>query len=567
MLVPKPLYKKPRFWRWAFALILFVMLAFVFRQEIPVAWNYLWSVFPRSPQSLLQLKSVLTVFALVALGLVEFAFLSFLFVSQFVLPVQKPSDRWTVFKRLLYYSVGAHGPAVFIKEGEEIARPEELQSYRPGVAFVDLASAVVLEKQWYSGGSRTTLGARIRSTQPEEFSHTQAEPAPKRSQRQSPQVRAAGPGIVFTRFGERIRGTASLRRQIRLTLNVRGATRDGFEVFTHVFCLFTLGEAPEALKVVYQGENQPENLRVLKIDEAKNKIRGFSDELDPDDVREIHRFTNNHREEGSNGEVAPESEDRFFQAPYVFDAERVFNAVYGERRHLKDGNVQDWTTLPVQVAIEIFHDMLSIENYDDLYKPGEEKLFPFRSEFRPKFSARVRNQGVLAYQYIRRKDGKPVEAGQDWEVQQFEIFPPRQLVTSKVLRNRGIRVIASGFAELRPTNPAVFQQRFDHWQASWQKDADLTLADYEYKALQIRAHARAIAQKDICFSLGNLLKSKIPDEVLALRLLQALEVFAKEPETERLLPRETVNTLSALNQWLYSGGKPPAPPPDRNMPV
>jgi hypothetical protein len=46
-----------------------------------------------------------------------------------------------------------------------------------------------------------------------------------------------------------------------------------------------------------------------------------------------------------------------------------------------------------------------------------------------------------------------------------------------------------------------------------------------------------------------------------------LEAFAKEPETERLLPRETINTLAVLNQWLNPGGKPPSALPDRNLPV
>jgi len=94
----------------------------------------------------------------------------------------------------------------------------------------------------------------------------------------------------------------------------------------------------------------------------------------------------------------------------------------------------------------------------------------------------------------------------------------------------------------------------------------LTLAGYEYKALQIRAHARALAQKDICYSLGNLLKTKIPDEVLAIRLLQALETYAMEPETQRLLPRETLNTLTLMNQWFNSSGKPPPALPEHNFP-
>jgi hypothetical protein len=566
MLVPKPFYKKPRFWRWAVSLSLLLLLVYVFRLDILVTLDYLLNVFPRSPLNLPQLKSVLTIFALVAFGVAEFVFLSFLFVSQFVLPVQNPTDRWTVFKRLLYYSMGTHGPAVFIKEGEEIARPEELQSYRPGVAFVDLASAVVLEKQWSGGGSRTTLGARLRSSRSNETSHTQDELNLTRKQNRDAKVRAAGPGIVFTHFGERLRGTVGLRRQFRLSPNVRGITRDGFEIFTHVYCLFTLGQPPQVLKVIYQGESKPENLKVLQIDESKNTIKRISAELDAEDTREIHRFIESLRTEEHSEEINSVSDENFYQAPYEFDADRVFNAVYGERRQTKDGNVQDWTTLPVQVAIEIFRDMLSIANYDDLYKPADAQEFPFKTEFRPRLSARVRNQGVLAYQFVQRKDGLPLEEGQVWDIQQMDIFPTRNLVTSKVLRDRGIRVIASGCAELRPTNQAIFQQRFNHWQAGWQQNADKILAGYEYKALQIRSHARAIAQRDICMSMGKLLQTKIPDEVLAIRLLGALEAYATQPETKRLLPRETISTMGLLNQWVNSDARPSSPTYDRNQP-
>ena len=94
--------------------------------------------------------------------------LALLGVSQFVLPVQTPQERRAVFSRLFSYWLGYHGPAIFIKEAKQKAREEELKSTRPGVAFVDLCSAVALEKSWVptatGGGLAWGRASRWRGT-------------------------------------------------------------------------------------------------------------------------------------------------------------------------------------------------------------------------------------------------------------------------------------------------------------------------------------------------------------------------------------------------------------------
>jgi hypothetical protein len=456
---------------------------------------------------------------------------------------------------------------VFIKEGKEIAKPEELRSSRPGMAFVDLSSAIVLEKQYGGGGSRTLLGAGLPSLfragarkQPGRGSKTRAEQGPAFQS-----ARAAGPGIVFTGFGERIRGAVSLRRQFRLKPEVKASLRDGFEVMAHVFVGFTLGEAPEELKVTLTGED-PESVRVIQTAQVnqgngkKTVITGFSDELDMDDKLEIYR----HIQKIRQGGVAPEAQntpDESFQfkAPYIFDGQRVFNAVYGNARMIKEGMMEEWVDLPLKVAVETFHEMVSVESYDNLYLPEKSDKFPFREEFLPRFSRRMRNLGVLAYRVVFNSDRTALKKDQAWQETQLDIYPVQTLRSSKVLRDRGIRVIFSGCAELRPTNPLILQQRLDHWRARWEKDKDLTLASFDYKELQIRAHARAQAQRDMLLSLSRMLDSNetaLPQEALAVRVFQALEAFASEPATGKLLPKETLNALWSLHEWLlpYGGG-------------
>jgi competence protein ComGF len=587
ILTQKYFYKQPRFWRWAISIALVLLMVFAYWKELSFLYMWLTGQHTLLFTDLSQVRNLVILF----ISLIAFfglLFLSLLFVSQFVLPVSSGADRWKVFQRLWMYFTGFYGATVFIKEGKEIAKPEELRSSRPGMAFVDLSSAVVLEKQYSGGGSRTLIGAGL----PSLFQSN----SKKRSARGNSQqgaassgfqsARAAGPGIAFTGFGERLRGTVSLRRQFRLKPEVKATLRDGFEVMAHVFVGFTLGEAPEELKVTLTGEG-PESIQVIHTaqvtqdDRRKTIIRGFADELDADDKTEIFRFIQKVRK----GEVSPESQsipsEVFqFKAPYIFDGQRVFNAVYGNARMIKEGVMEEWVDLPLKVAVETFHDMLSVESYDNLYLPDKPDRFPFREEFLPRFSRRMRNQGVLAYRVIFNADRTPLQKDQPWNEAQLDIYPVQALRGSKVLRDRGIRILFSGCAELRPTNKLILQQRLDYWRARWEKNKDLTLAGFDYKEMQIRSHARAQAQQDMIYSLSKMLNSgDVSKEAIAIRVFQALESFASEPATEKLLPKETLNALWSLHEWLLpfggnQGGTPPGserafPPehPEKEYPV
>ena len=60
------------------------------------------------------------------------------------MPVQTLREGAKAITRLYSSLMGEHGPVVFIKEGHIIARPDELDRRGPGVARVDLNSAIVL---------------------------------------------------------------------------------------------------------------------------------------------------------------------------------------------------------------------------------------------------------------------------------------------------------------------------------------------------------------------------------------------------------------------------------------
>jgi hypothetical protein len=159
-------------------------------------------------------------------------------------------DGYKAMTRLLASIRGKHGPVVFIQEGKIVHRPGELDRPGPGVARVDLNSAIVLEK-------RALMQPRYRRL------YTKYVRREQRRGRTVSRARVEAPGVVFIEPYESIHGVADLRSQFRLRPGVRAYTRDGIEVANPVWILFTLGQTPEVLNVTYEGERKAENLRVV----------------------------------------------------------------------------------------------------------------------------------------------------------------------------------------------------------------------------------------------------------------------------------------------------------------
>jgi hypothetical protein len=117
------------------------------------------------------------------IGLDLFLFLGALlfflaFFVQFVLPVRTLEERFRAIHRLLIYTRGRHGPAIFIKDGIIRQSHKEEDRRGPGVVLLDTASAMVLRN-----------------------AHAF--------------TRSAGPGIVFTAGNEFPAGSVDLHRQVR----------------------------------------------------------------------------------------------------------------------------------------------------------------------------------------------------------------------------------------------------------------------------------------------------------------------------------------------------------------
>jgi hypothetical protein len=449
---------------------------------------------------------------------------------------------------LLLYILRMHGIAVFVRDGQVHATLEELQRHGPGVAVIDFNSAAVFEEMVPPPGlSRPFRNIIIQTLITLGLSDPLESP------------RARGAGIVFTRRRERIRGAVDLRRQFRLRPGVPAYTRDGIELQAAVWILFTIGQEPEVLEVTFQGERRPENLRILtltRLDGGRIRVMDIGNDLEDDDRNEISHFfwVDNRR----NQFWAYEPLDPLAPLP-VFDPNRVYAAVSSQARNT-DEKVIPWGELPLEIAIDSFRDILQSANYNEFFGERDDIVLPLL-EYKKKQRLAMVNNGVLAYRHVHHHSGALLEKGAIYRENELRVSAIRQLTNPKLLRERGVKVIASGFGELIPVDDAIYRQRLESWRAPWQKDVDVIRARQDLEAMRIRGRARAEAQRELTQNLGKILqRHPHSDEVAALRVLQALEAAASDPHTKQLLPSDTISLMRTIHDWLLPGESRFPPP-------
>jgi hypothetical protein len=579
-LVQEKFYRQAKFWRMvvALAFLLTFLVAFLGELKIVLDW-FTGAKFKDHlgpPGNVLIYSSVKLIYNFI--GIFFLFFIWALVVSQFVLPVQTSLERRLVFQRLLRYFFNLHGPAVSIEKGIAIADETEMQNTRPGVAFVDLCSAIALERQWEHVETGKDLISRLRRSLPYRLATRFINSIIQRVSdflrglvslplTPVPLVRIAGPGIIFTNMNEKIRGIADLRRQFR-NADVRLTTRDGLEIQVPVSVIFTLGDKPETLYVTYdwdiskgswQDAALPSDIRVIKLNKARNRIEGMSDDLDEDDQREIHQYVKTHFPTGRDHDEEFTGHD---SPPYHFDADRVFAALYSKALEAIDSTPMPWTELPIHIAVEHLRNLIADEDYDRLYQFNNPAQFPLYERVLPEFRRFMRNQGVLSYQFVILKGKKPLKKDDTWVKRDLAFYEPQDLKNSKVLRNRGIRVLTSNFSEFAPRHAGVREQMVDAWRARWESEAKEVATQAEMEAIKIVAQARRTATREIISNLEMAYTgTSVPKDALVLHLLQTIEQALKDPKTQALLPKDGLSMLMELRNFLRPGMLPPQPGP------
>jgi hypothetical protein len=177
----------------------------------------------------------LGIFALALFGLTLFWVA---FFSQFVLPLQKNSDRKQAVRRLVKYMLGTGGQAIFIENGVEKRRPGEARRRGPGVIMMDTASGAVLRNDV---AFTRVIGPGLTFTRGGEYLMDAVDLHPQ-TQSKYP----LGPLGIEDPFAGRRRDEVEdefNKRQER-HMETSGLTRDGVEVVPNILVTFRLERAP-----------------------------------------------------------------------------------------------------------------------------------------------------------------------------------------------------------------------------------------------------------------------------------------------------------------------------------
>jgi hypothetical protein len=563
----------------AILLVLLILFASGFWGEIVVFLR--WYIFEYSPMP----DGVAHAFATIRINLLYFI-LMYLFwlwtaAGQAIFPVRALRDVILTALYLFLYCLGWHGVAAYVRNGRIKAYVEELTLQRPGALAVDFNSAIAVEQIVTGPGLlRTGLLRLLRRV----LASFGANP---------PAIRVQGAGLVFTlpderihgvndleahpvisedqTWMERILGVVDLRNQFRISgrqphklskrlrTSVLAYTRDGIEVQTNIWVLATIGQDPVPhfpLNVTYVGDPHPRNLRVVALRGLSERasllrVESLTDELDPRDQVEIHELW-----QATSNWMPFQNPPRPLPITPVFNAERVFAAIYARARHHRGLGGADeiipWIDLPIHVAVDFFREIISHYNYDEIYRTDENGRMRIR-DVRSKLGSAVRNSGLLAVRPVFHRSGNPLEVGTRYLANDLLTVPAADafvLRTPQLLRDRGIRIIASGFGDL-VVDERIYKQRLDNWKAAWDQETEIVEAGLEWESVRVHTRARIRAQQEFVQRLAQIYQSNANSrEILALRVLQALEGAAADPKTRQLLPEDTFSMLRSIHDWL-----------------
>jgi hypothetical protein len=444
---------------------------------------------------------------------------------------------------------GLVGQVVFVRNGTVLETSQDTNRRGlPGVVVIDFNSAVILELQhpppnlvgFLLNLVTFLILALLRLIGIEAWTQNQ---------------RILGAGLYFTIPLERIRSSVDLRRQTRSQMNVHAYTRDGIEVETIVWTIFTLGIDPELFgsQVTYVGGRQAQNLKVINLtDLPDGKVRVQYDRASD------FRLDAADRTEIVNSLIPPQPyspmpNPRALRPP-SFNPGRVFAALSSQPLAFQPGSAQSgllpWQDISQRISSDVFREMISQVNFDDLYQPENQPRLPV-PVLRQRFAARMQSNGIRSYRLVQHRRGKSLEDGVEYQARDLLVSEIRPLTNSRTLRERGILVIASGFTELLAVNKQIYDQRLENWSVRWETDTNIQRASEERQAMRARAMARVQTQTDLFNAFSKIYSDQNQtQEVMAIRLLQAMEGITADPTVKNLVPAEVINLLRNLDSML-----------------
>jgi hypothetical protein len=476
------------------------------------------------------------------------------FVAQFALPISEWEDRKKAYERLVLFTRGKHGPAIFVQHGEKIFRQGELDSTNPGVALVDASSAVVLVQH------DDVKSISLPSEEEWEASMKQSSAQPAKKKRKSaayepkePEVK--GPGVVFTEKGQKIDDVVDLRKQTRTSDFLKVYTRNGIKVKSKVTVVFSLAEPPEKMFVGYMGGKQPTDLKILKVKKTDTEtIINGGVELDVDDAIEILR--------GSLPMFESPPSRPF--VPYPVDQDRVRRAVFNQAQDWNKGKLIPWHSAPLEVATDVFRRIMSdvpsnnlfsvspFFNEDDRKKKAEAdktREQQFLADLKEDFALRVKARGVMAFQFIEHLNGDPFYKGQVVSLDALRQQTPVTLTRNKFnfFRHMGIVVKSASFGDVLAVDEEIHNRMLEAWKAKLEREIAASQAEFELQSIRVRNRNRALVQEEMTHLLSSVFQTTPHfDEALALRVLQALETSVTDHEMSSADLNEALKSIYEL---------------------
>lgn len=478
-------------------------------------------------------------FALVVILFLFIFSLFLLLIAYFILPNLTLEQHLELWKRLWLYLIGKHGAAIFVRNGKILAEFGEKSKRGVGLLLIDRQSAVIIDE----------IGRN-----------------------QTSQTKVFAPGVAFLNPRQKIRGSVDLRPQRRSISDLHAYTKDGVEVITNLSTVFTLGQLPEVLLVTYQldeAQSQPtaDSLRVIQLSEPapsflrpnalSRTVSSLSNEIDPDDRVEIHHFVQNFHLGTSISTVSEQA--RGLSSQYVVDSQRILSAYSAIPSSQPVQPALDWSDLPLQICIDLFREFIASIPYQAIYSPHHPVTHSL-SELKSQFSKRMRNQGVLAFQFVQRKDNHPIHVGDEWEVAELIFYPVQQLHSTKFLRSKGIKILNATFGELRPADETIERGLFDQWRLGIEKQPLPNSNSMLAPLPPIKPSAEGF---QLASRLTEALNSTTGSGTTNLtQFLAILEEELNSPQVRKELTVETLQRFEQLRNELYKT-QVSAPPPEK----
>jgi hypothetical protein len=137
----------------------------------------------------------------------------------------------------------------------------------------------------------------------------------------------------------------------------------------------------------------------------------------------------------------------------------------------------------------------------------------------------------------------------------------KEIVTQlkEALEPLGIQMLGGGISNIVPADKdedgesKVIKQRIENWKADWKRKIDIELGKGEAEVARQLESVRTQAQIKVMRDVARILADEaVPEQVIALRLIEAMEEMTSEKPVRRELPGETQEMEDILERLRYN---------------